>query len=160
MKSRDRTIVTYLRWIRRYVMRRNAEEWDAVEKHESIFAPYVSNVFEWVRASTAKCTIVPSREYEWEADHYSDMYVVNLKDNICTCFHWELTSIPFSHACVCFIDKRQRKEDFVDAWYNKNKYIETNTPHIKHMHGMKQWTGLTKFKCSSMRFQRCMENHM
>ena len=75
----------------------------------------------------------------WEVDHYSDRFVVNLNDNTCTCFKWELNGIPCAHAWACIMKKRERPEAFVHECYTKATYLEAYTPSIKPMPGMKQW---------------------
>ncbi|XP_021726953.1 uncharacterized protein LOC110694102 [Chenopodium quinoa] len=97
-EAKDKPIITCLEWIMRYVMKRNTEKWEGVQGLEGKFMPYVSKVFKWISSYASKCTVVPSRMDIWEDDFEGDGFVVNLNDNTCTCFHWELTGIPCPHA--------------------------------------------------------------
>lgn len=45
-EARDKPIITCLEWIRRYVMRRNAEKWEGIQNYEGRFMPYVDKVLE------------------------------------------------------------------------------------------------------------------
>ncbi|XP_021714957.1 uncharacterized protein LOC110682915 [Chenopodium quinoa] len=137
--ARDKPVITCLEWIRRYVMRRNTEKWEAVQAQEGRFMPYVHKVFKWIASYAAKCTVVPSRFDVWEVDYDCDRFVVNLNDNTCTCFHWELTGIPCPYAWACIVKKRLKPEDYVHECYTKQTYLEAYTPTIKPMPGMKQW---------------------
>ncbi|XP_021714748.1 uncharacterized protein LOC110682426 [Chenopodium quinoa] len=137
--ARDKPIITCLEWIRRYVMKRKTEKWEAVQSVEGRFMPYVAKVFKFVSQLASNCEVIPSRLDIWEVDYYSDRYVVNLGQRTCTCFSWELTRIPCAHAWTCIIKKRLRPEDFVDSVYSKDKYLEAYTPTTNPMPGMKQW---------------------
>ncbi|XP_021752534.1 uncharacterized protein LOC110718041 [Chenopodium quinoa] len=122
--ARDKPMITCLKWIRRYVMKRNTRKWDAVQSHEGRFMPYVAKVFQFVSQLASNCNVIPSRLDIWEVDYYHDRYVVNLGERTCSCFRWELTGIPCAHAWACIIKKRLRLEDFVDDFYSKDRYLE------------------------------------
>ncbi|XP_021866757.2 uncharacterized protein [Spinacia oleracea] len=138
-EARDKPIITCLDWIRRYVMRRNAEKWEGIQKYEGRFMPFVEKVLAWVYEASLNCIVCPSRLDEWEVETAFDRHVVDLKELTCTCFRWELTGIPCPHAYACIVKKRWRPEDFVHECYSKAKYLATYSPHIKPMPGMKQW---------------------
>ncbi|XP_021690762.1 uncharacterized protein LOC110672327 [Hevea brasiliensis] len=68
-----------------------------------------------------------------------DRFVVDLVAKTCSCKIWDLTSIPYHHACACINYIRQDNVNFVGAFYSKDNYIVTYKKALRTLNGHKIW---------------------
>ncbi|XP_021759926.1 uncharacterized protein LOC110724776 [Chenopodium quinoa] len=121
--ARDKPILTQMEWLRCYMMKRNCEKWEAVQKMEGKNMPYVSKVFGRIEKAARYCIVQLSRGDSYEVELNGDKVVVDLKMKACSCYHWQLTGIPCVHAYACILDKRVDPDEYVDAYYSRATYI-------------------------------------
>ncbi|XP_058733971.1 uncharacterized protein LOC131605655 [Vicia villosa] len=83
-----------------------------------------------------------SDEHIFEVKHVqdpADMFTVNLKDHICSCRRWELSSLPCVHALSCMKSRNFRFEDFIPEYYMKSRYIAVYKLVIYPVNGSNLW---------------------
>ncbi|XP_074296575.1 uncharacterized protein LOC141626881 [Silene latifolia] len=136
--ARDKPILTHMEWMRRYVMKRSYEKISGVEKYGERLMPYVDKYLEKVGKETRYCIISPSKA-GYEVEYKGDTCTVKLDKNACSCYLWDLTGIPCTHAMACIMKQRHVPEDYVDEAYTRDKYILAYTPAINPMPGVRHW---------------------
>ncbi|KAL0329454.1 UNVERIFIED_CONTAM: hypothetical protein Sradi_4932100 [Sesamum radiatum] len=63
-------------------------------------------------------------ETEFEIDHFTNIFVVDLDRKTCTSGMFQLTAYPCCHAYSATADLRHQIEDYVDNCYNKPAYLK------------------------------------
>ncbi|XP_021738189.1 uncharacterized protein LOC110704678 [Chenopodium quinoa] len=138
-EARDKPILTQMEWLRRYMMKRHNEKWEAGKKMEGKVTPYVTKLFERIERAARHCIVQVSRGDSYEVELNGDTVLVDIGDRTCTCYHWQLTGIPCVHRFACILDKRVDLEDFVDEYYTKQKYMHAYEEAVKPLPGPKHW---------------------
>lgn len=70
-----------------------------------------------------------SDEHIFEVRHLentTDRFAVNLKEHICSCRRWKLTSLPCVHALSAMKSRNHKVDDYIPDYYRKSKYMEEN----------------------------------
>ncbi|XP_074280074.1 uncharacterized protein LOC141605274 [Silene latifolia] len=137
--ARDKPILTHMEWMRRYIMKRNYEKREGVDKYEKPFMPYIDKCFKRVIAESRYCDIFSSIDTNFEVDYKGGSYTVNLVNQVCNCNHWALSGIPCIHAMACILQQRHIPEDYADQAYSKDKYLLAYTPAVNPMPGVTHW---------------------
>ncbi|XP_056695887.1 uncharacterized protein [Spinacia oleracea] len=137
--ARDKPILTQMEWLRRYMMKRNNDKWEAAKKVEGKFMPYVQTVFDGLEKLARSCIVQQSRDDNYEVQLKGDQCVVDLEQRTCSCYQWELTGIPCVHAFACMLEKRVDPELYVHPYYSKETYLLAYESPIKPMPGPKHW---------------------
>ncbi|XP_021755278.1 uncharacterized protein LOC110720549 [Chenopodium quinoa] len=100
--ARDKPILTQMEWMRKYMMKRNSEKWEIIQKMEGKDTPYVAKVFERMEKVARYCIVQLFRGDNYdEVELNGDKVVVDLQQRTCSCYHWKLTGIPCVHAFAC-----------------------------------------------------------
>ncbi|KAI5393728.1 hypothetical protein KIW84_060733 [Lathyrus oleraceus] len=55
----------------------------------------------------------------------NETYVVNLKQETCTCRKWDLIGIPCCHAITCIWQNKKQPEEYVSEYYRKTTFHKT-----------------------------------
>ena len=71
-----------------------------------------------------------------------EQYVVDLVNKTCSCRKYDLIGIPCNHAIFAIHFKREKPEDYVDAYYSKARYLEVYSRLIMSMNGMSSWENI------------------
>lgn len=138
-EARDKPILTQMEWMRRYLMKRNNQKWEAVKKLKGKNMPYIKKVFDGIEVHARSCIVQVSRDDTYEVQLKGDQVLVDLASRTCTCYQWDLTGIPCVHAFACLMDKRANPDDYVHEAYSKATYILAYEHAIKPMPGQKYW---------------------
>ncbi|XP_074314469.1 uncharacterized protein LOC141649686 [Silene latifolia] len=136
---RDKPIITFMEWIRRYVMKRHYDKKVGVQGYEGRVMPFVTKYLKWVDNEARFCTLLPSISGEFEVQHRGVQKAVNLGNRTCSCRHWELSGLPCPHAIVCIRDQREEELDYVDEAYTKATYVKAFEHAIAAMPGYQDW---------------------
>ncbi|XP_021765437.1 uncharacterized protein LOC110729953 [Chenopodium quinoa] len=137
--ARDKPILTQMEWMRRYIMNRNNEKWEDSKEMTHNLVPYVRHVLARIDFVARSCVVQPSRGNTFELQLKDDQVLVDLDKETCTCYHWELTSIPCVHAYACMLDVRGDIEAYVDPYYTMDTYRDAYEPAVQPMPGPKHW---------------------
>ncbi|XP_056688012.1 uncharacterized protein [Spinacia oleracea] len=73
-EAREKPILTQMEWLRRYMMKRSNDKWEATKKMEGNLVPYVKSVFDGFEKLDRSCIVQVSR---------GDSYEVELKGDQC-----------------------------------------------------------------------------
>ncbi|WVZ03193.1 hypothetical protein V8G54_023999 [Vigna mungo] len=68
-----------------------------------------------------------------------DKFVVDLSNNSCSCYSWDLIGIPCRHAIAAITYKVQNPEDYVHVYYKKPAYVTCYAPEIVPINGQQMW---------------------
>ncbi|CAN1801228.1 hypothetical protein LINPERHAP1_LOCUS22877, partial [Linum perenne] len=75
----------------------------------------------------------------FQVRHRDKQMVVDLNNQTCTCWKWELSGIPCSHAISCIAFMQDRLENYVRMWYRVENYMKAYGVHISPMVGLESW---------------------
>ncbi|GLU23066.1 hypothetical protein SLE2022_390980 [Rubroshorea leprosula] len=79
-------------------------------------------------------------ETSFKVKNDNEAFAVEFTDSTCTCQSWQLTGIPWPHACACLIDQNQNVEEYVSHYYKKDTYLEVyKEPIYPSRGGMRIW---------------------
>ncbi|KAL2920993.1 Filamentous hemagglutinin [Bienertia sinuspersici] len=137
--ARDKPIITCMEWIRKYVMKRNFQKLQSLDKVKTSYMPYIEGQFKWISAEAQHCYPTQCSLHEWEVEHNGDCLVVNLENWSCDCGKWSLTGIPCPHAYACIRLRREKPETYVHHYYSKSMYLEAYKVNVRAMPGIKHW---------------------
>ncbi|XP_074305839.1 uncharacterized protein LOC141641060 [Silene latifolia] len=142
--AKDKAILTHMEWMRRYVMKRNYEKREGVDKYDDDFMPYIDKCFKKMYTEVRYAKVHPSKSTNFEVDYKGGNFTVNLVEQKFNCKHWELSGIPCIHAMACIVNQRLIPKDYVNDAYSKEKYLLAYSPAFSQMPGVDQWekTGL------------------
>ena len=68
-----------------------------------------------------------------------EQYVVDLVEKTCFCRKYDLTRISCNHAITAINFKKEKLEDYVNAYYSKARYLEVYSHLVMPMNGMSLW---------------------
>jgi len=120
MKYRHKPIITLLEGIRFYISSRIVKLRTTLKRYEGSICPKIQQIME-----KNKKTCEPWRTH-WcgdvdlslfEVSKGMEKYVVNLKQQTCSCRKWELTGIPCTHAIACMWINGVEPELSVNSYY-------------------------------------------
>ena len=77
--------------------------------------------------------ILPCSDMETEVFSLerSIMYIANLSLRLCTCYQWQSTSIPCSHAIATILGHREDPQAYVDSFLPLDSYRKTYSKAIR-----------------------------
>ncbi|XP_059654370.1 uncharacterized protein LOC132301106 [Cornus florida] len=67
-------------------------------------------------------------------------YVVNLGERSCYCGEWQVSGVPYRHACAAITHTRHDFENFCSDFYSKSTYEKTYSTFIHLLHHDTMWT--------------------
>jgi len=91
----------------------------------------VSNVIKKIQKLTAwqarRYRIVSASDWEFEVFSLesSDTYIVKLEYMTCTCFQWQSTGIPCSHAIAAILMRKENPQTYAQAFLSLEAYHNT-----------------------------------
>jgi len=68
-----------------------------------------------------------------------EKFVVDLKDNSCTCNFWELVGIPCRHVVAVINYRLEEPENYVHKYYKREAYQCTYGEQISPINGQELW---------------------
>jgi len=80
----------------------------------------------------------------FEVRHKNDKFVVDIRNNSCSCRAWDLSGIPCPHAIYVILFKREEIETFVAHWYKKDSYLKTYSHYLEAMNSDNLWPSSDK----------------
>ncbi|XP_010682476.2 uncharacterized protein LOC104897314 [Beta vulgaris subsp. vulgaris] len=138
-EARTKPILQLMEWIRRYVMGRFFSKKEGLKSFSGLIMPSVVKMVERGLQEATNMKISEADLHEFEVDHEDDTYVVNLEQQQCTCFRWQLMGIPCWHALACMQKRRLNYEEFIHPAYHVQTYSKAYAPSFRAMPGQQQW---------------------
>ena len=118
-ECKDKPIITFLEYIREYLMKRLCVVQKEIDKCEGLLTPTATTLFEKIKADASKYVAKYNGAGKYQvASTWQDQYVVNLNDQSCNCRFWEITGFPCRHVVCAIWDKIENGENapHVDEW--------------------------------------------
>ncbi|KAL0415747.1 UNVERIFIED_CONTAM: hypothetical protein Slati_3406600 [Sesamum latifolium] len=148
LNARDKPIITMLERIRTKLMTRLQHKRLGMEKYEGIVC---SNVLKKINKQGKLARHCFSRwcgEEEFEIDHFTKRFVVDLDKKTCTCGMFQLTAYPCCH------DMRHQIEDYVDSCYKKPAYLKVYENMIHGVPGQEEYIQMGSEPLNAPKFKK------
>ncbi|GKE76405.1 mutator type transposase [Tanacetum coccineum] len=113
LDGRDKPIITCLEYIREYLMKRIVNVQKVQDKCDGPLTPSTAKIFKLIVRAAAK--LKNGSDLYQVTCPWSDQFVVNLSERVCSCRKWELSGIPCTHAVA-------------SIWGQANNGIDTGIP--------------------------------
>lgn len=138
LDARDKPIITMLEKIRRLVMERFQKKREEGQKLQVNICPRIQKKLAVnVKKSRHMIAYWDGAEcFEVENEH-NLRRIVDMKNQTCSCFQWNLTGIPCAHAVAAIYHLRGKPEDYVNPYYHKETFFKAYKHIIHTVPGMK-----------------------
>ena len=121
--ARDKPILSMLKDIRVYLMRRLNARRQYMERWTGEICPNAFRILEKNKYEARACMADWAGLSKFEIKTmYGDQYVVDLAAKTCSCRRWDLIGIPCSHSVATIYRKNLEPTDFVHEYYMKTTY--------------------------------------
>ena len=139
-ESRSKPILTMLEDICRQIMARFQQKMNGIRLTNYIICQKIQKKLEKSKSDAMNCISHWQNEQEFEMDHMCDArHIVKLDQHTCTCGRWQLNAIPCPHAYATIYMHKQKLEDYLDACYTIDKYMEGYAPRVFGVEGPNTW---------------------
>ncbi|WVZ23674.1 hypothetical protein V8G54_002218 [Vigna mungo] len=137
----DKPIITMMEWIRTYIMKRFASLREKAMTYPGVVMPRPRKRLdkEIEKSGNWIPTWAGAENFEVTHDFTMDKFVVDLSNNSCSCYSWDLIGIPCRHAIAAITYKVQNPEDYVHVYYKKPAYVTCYAPEIVPINGQQMW---------------------
>ncbi|WVZ24109.1 hypothetical protein V8G54_002653 [Vigna mungo] len=139
--ARDKPIITMMEWIRTYIMKRFASLREKAMTYPGVVMPRPRKRLdkEIEKSGNWIPTWAGAEKFEVTHGFTMDKFVVDLSNNSCSCYSWDLIGIPCRHAIAAITYKVQNPEDYVHLYYKKPAYVTCYAPEIIPINGQQMW---------------------
>ncbi|WVZ06649.1 hypothetical protein V8G54_019995 [Vigna mungo] len=139
--ARDKPIITMMKWIRTYIMKRFATLREKAMTYPGVVMsrPRKRLDKEIEKSGNWIPTWAGAEKFEVTHDFTMDKFIVDLSNKSCSCYSWDLIGIPCRHAIVAINYKVQNPEDYVHVYYKKLAYVTCYAPEIVPINGQQMW---------------------
>ncbi|WVY90142.1 hypothetical protein V8G54_035656 [Vigna mungo] len=139
--ARDKPIITMMEWIRTYIMKRFATLREKAITYPGVVMPRPRKRLdkEIEKSGNWIPTWAGAEKFEVTHGFTMDKFVVDLSNNSCSCYSWDLIGIPCRHAIAAISYKVQNPEDYVHVYYKKPAYVTCYAPEIVPINGQQMW---------------------
>ncbi|CAN1848533.1 hypothetical protein LINPERHAP1_LOCUS38969 [Linum perenne] len=127
LKCRGRRIIDMLEEIRLYAMKRVVKKQKLFTRCIDVICPRIRTIIENAKIRARNCITFATLNMVCEVKEYGDGYVVDMRNNTCSCGYFLLSGIPCTHAVVAIAFMRLNLEDHVDKVYR--------TEHVRKAYG-------------------------
>ncbi|XP_056158389.1 uncharacterized protein LOC130134754 [Syzygium oleosum] len=139
LEARHMSIISMLEDIREKIVTRMREKRDACQRWKRDIAPRILEKIEGNKKESAFCHVLWNGEDGFEVRHRNDKFVVDIKNNSCSCRAWDLSGILCPHAICVILFKGEEVETFVAHRYKKDTYLKTYIYYLEVMNGDNLW---------------------
>ncbi|XP_039155563.1 uncharacterized protein LOC120287001 [Eucalyptus grandis] len=144
LEARHMSIISMLEDIREKIITRMHEKRGACQRWKRDIAPRILEKIEGNKKESAFCHVLWNGEDGFEVRHKNDKFVVDIRNNSCSCRAWDLSGIPCPHAICVILFKGEEIETFVAHWYKKDRYLKTYSHYLEAMNGDNLWPSSDK----------------
>ncbi|GKV08616.1 hypothetical protein SLEP1_g20223 [Rubroshorea leprosula] len=140
LDARHKGPLSLLEDLRRKCSRRNIEKLEFAEKKFKVdFGPKIWEKIEDHRDKMSRCHIKSQARWHYEVQEQPYSFLVNLRDQTCSCRVWQLNGIPCRHGMLVIQHRHENYEDYMHPCYRKQAYIDTYKHEIIPIDGMQLW---------------------
>ncbi|GKA77852.1 mutator type transposase, partial [Tanacetum coccineum] len=128
LNGRDKPILTFLEFIREYLMKRIAIVQGVIRKSTGPLTPNATKVFNVIKREAAQYKVVWNGGdlYETTGPH-GDKCVVNITLGTCACRKWEITGMPCKHtaASIWKMASNGLEPGIPESWVHETYWMKT-----------------------------------
>nr|XP_017251959.1 PREDICTED: uncharacterized protein LOC108222565 [Daucus carota subsp. sativus] len=141
LSARDKLIIFMLEDIRRAILDRVEKNFPKILKNNADpLCPNIRKKLEDLKAKYRFWTLKHNCEGKFEIFlGNSSGYIVNMREQTCSCNMWQLSGIPCVHAISAIYYGNGNPDDYVDAAYKKETYWKTYTNYMQPLEGSDMW---------------------
>ncbi|XP_068331459.1 uncharacterized protein [Pyrus communis] len=122
---RQQPIITMLLFIHTLLMKRIQMRRDIMANKVGDLCPKIKKKLEEAKIESGRCIAQWSGGSKFQVDAGGgEQYVVDLVEKTRFCRKYALTGIPCNHAISAINFKKEKPEDYVNAYYSKARYLE------------------------------------
>lgn len=125
VKARTKHLLYMMEDIRTALMQRLVKKRKEMEKVTSQICPRIQAILEREKGFATDCEVQPSSNTLFNVIYYLDSLVVDIEAKTCTCRKWDMTGVPCRHAIACIFFLHQQAEHYVDDYFKRSVYLET-----------------------------------
>lgn len=138
--ARDKPILTMCEWIRNYLMNKNANLRERVDRWNRMIIPKPRLRLDKEAEHAGNQIPNWSSDTIWQVEHTHtrNSFIVDTSKKTCTCNFWELVGIPCRYAVAALGFRNQSPKDFVDDYYS-NTYKKCYGYNVSPINGKDMW---------------------
>ncbi|KAK2647879.1 hypothetical protein Ddye_015368 [Dipteronia dyeriana] len=140
LRARDKPVITLMKMIRNYLMKRLVRKRGEVEKWTHDIGPKVFKFVEKLKLESSICQPDYSGNYKYQVRGAGDeQYVVDIENKTRACNKWRLIGIPCIHGIYALLSSDRDPYQFIDIKYKKESFLKAYTPVIYGINGPSMW---------------------
>ncbi|CAN1782361.1 hypothetical protein LINPERHAP1_LOCUS15779 [Linum perenne] len=139
VKCRGRRILDMLEEIRLYAMKRVVKKHKLFARCTDVICPRIRTILENAKIRSRNCLTFPTLNGVCEVKEFGDGYVVDLRNNTCSCGYFTLSGIPCNHAVAAIAFMRLKLEDHVDPVYHTERVMQAYGYGVPAIVGRQAW---------------------
>ncbi|CAN1173994.1 hypothetical protein LINPERHAP2_LOCUS31014 [Linum perenne] len=139
LKSRGRRIIDMLEEIRLYAMKRVVKKHKMFMRCTDFICPRIRTIVENAKIRARNCLTLATLNDVCEVKEYGKGFVVNMKNNTCSCGYYTLSGIPCTHAVAAIGFLRLKIEDHVHDQYKVERVAQAYGYGVPALIGRQAW---------------------
>ncbi|KAL5724374.1 hypothetical protein ACHQM5_007645 [Ranunculus cassubicifolius] len=147
VEARALKIIDMLEEIKRYMTKRLHTKAREIETWDGEVCPRIMKKLEKIEENCKSWRVYLCGGGLFEVKSGRIQYKVDLASRICSCRQWDVSGLPCVHALTAILENREDKEDYVAAWFKKDKISKAYGEFLKPLNGENLWpkTGFLPF---------------
>ncbi|XP_071702750.1 uncharacterized protein [Rutidosis leptorrhynchoides] len=137
VEARDKPIITFIEYVREYMMKRIVNVKKVIVKSEGQLTPGATKLFENIKDEARKFNVLWSGSDQYQVSGlHNEQCVVDLVRRTCACNKWELTGMPCKHAVAALYNHTFNSmdvrvpEEWVDQVYWMDTWKKLTLSHV------------------------------
>jgi hypothetical protein len=121
-------------------MARFQQKRNGVWSTQLTICPKIRKKLEKYKSDARNCISQWQNELAFEVDHmYDARRIVRLDKKTYTCGRWQVSGIPYAHACAAIYMHKQIPEDLLDDCYKMDKHMQGYASRVYGIEGLQTW---------------------
>ncbi|XP_073137263.1 uncharacterized protein [Henckelia pumila] len=139
LAARDKPIIPMFENIRNLLMVRFQLNREKAQKLDNKICPKIRNVVAKIYMDAAQNIPQQADDTQFQVNGPSGQHTVDFGTNSCSCRKWDLTGIPCQHAVCAIWCKHQDPMDYVNPYYEVDRYNRCYEHAILPITGLDLW---------------------
>lgn len=138
LEARDKHVITMLETIRRLLMKKFYQKREYIAMVNGNICPRILMKLDEAKIQSSECIVIPSGGERFEVTQYHEnTKTCDLENHTYTCKKWDISGIPYHHACAVIYFKNRQPESFVHLCYIKVAFLKAYKSSIEPVPGPK-----------------------
>ncbi|XVF85705.1 hypothetical protein PTKIN_Ptkin17bG0138200 [Pterospermum kingtungense] len=125
--------------MRVYTMERIKERRDFCSKWRHNYGHLIKKRFDEYKKDGVEWSVHWNGEGGCEVKKRRLQYTVNLKKKQCSCRGWQLSGIPYAHACCAIWHDEGDLDDYVSKWFHPQTFLKAYKFALQPINGPHEW---------------------